>query len=134
MKNNTIVIAGGGGGVPVYKDGHSLIGIDAVVDKDFTSSKIAELIDANRFIILTAVDQIKINYSKPNEKSLSVVSLPELEKYISEDQFAPGSMLPKVRAAMKFVQKVGTPAYIGQLKDAHKIIIGKAGTKIVIKN
>ena len=132
LKEHTIVIAGGGGGIPVYKEGNKLIGVDAVIDKDFTSAKIAELIDANKFIILTAVDKIKINFSKPNEKSLSVVSLKELTQYIKEGQFAPGSMLPKVEASMRFVKKVGTPAYIGKLEDAHNIILGRAGTKIIV--
>lgn len=133
LENNTIVIAGGGGGIPVYKDGNALVGVPAVIDKDFTSAKIAELIKAESFIVLTAVDQIKINYGKPNEESIAEANIETLMKYIGEEQFAPGSMLPKVKAAMSFVEKTNSSAYIGELSDSDKIIEGKAGTRIFLK-
>ena len=131
LNNNTIVIAGGGGGIPVYKKGNDFVGVDAVIDKDFTSAKMAELIEANAFIVLTAVDKIQVNYQKPNQKAVDVATIKELEQYIKEEQFAPGSMLPKVEAVMSFVKETHESAYIGSLEDSLDIITGKAGTKII---
>ncbi|WKX02571.1 carbamate kinase [Candidatus Mycoplasma mahonii] len=132
LKDNIITIVGGGGGIPVINNG-SIEGVDAVIDKDSTASFIADKLKADKFIILTAVDQVKINYGKENEESLATTNLDDLNVYIKENQFAPGSMLPKILAAMEFVKNTSMPAFIGDLKDAHKIIAGKAGT-IITKN
>lgn len=95
VDNNQVVIAVGGGGIPVYAEGNKLIGIPAVIDKDFASAKLAEILNADYLIILTAVEQVAINFWKENEQWLSTLTINEAEKYIEEGHFAPGSMLPK---------------------------------------
>lgn len=126
-----IVIAGGGGGIPVVKQGNHLKGVGAVIDKDFVSAKIAELIDADTLVILTAVEKVAINFGKPNEVWLDSLSVDQAEKYIKEDQFANGSMLPKVQAAVMFA-KLGDEkkALITLLKKAKDGLNGKTGTII----
>lgn len=126
-----IVIAGGGGGIPVVKQGKHLKGVGAVIDKDFVSAKIAELIDADTLVILTAVEKVAINFGKPNEVWLDGLSVSQAEKYIKEDQFAKGSMLPKVQAAVMFA-KLGDEkkALITLLKKAKDGLNGKTGTII----
>ena len=126
-----IVIAGGGGGIPVVKQGNRLKGVGAVIDKDFVSAKIAELIDADTLVILTAVEKVAINFGKPNEVWLDSLSVDQAEKYMSEDQFAKGSMLPKVQAAVMFA-KLGDEkkALITLLKKAKDGLNGKTGTII----
>ena len=129
-----VVITVGGGGIPVYQEGNKLIGIPAVIDKDFASAKIAEILDADYLIILTAVDQVAINFGKPDVKWLSELSLSEVDQYIAEGHFAPGSMLPKVQAAVKFAQsKPGRKALITSLEKAKEGIEGRTGTIIVDK-
>lgn len=130
VKNGFITVAAGGGGIPVVKNGNLYEGVAAVIDKDFAAAKIAELIKADQFIILTAVPKVTINYKKPNEIELTVQTLSELQKHIDDNQFAPGSMLPKVEAAMSFVKSTGTPAFIGSLEECEMVIKGKSGTKI----
>ncbi|WP_369085736.1 carbamate kinase [Metamycoplasma spumans] len=127
------VIVGGGGGIPTIKDENGFIqGVDGVIDKDFALAKMAALAKADFFIVLTAVDFVKVNYGKPDQKDLKEVNKEELLKYIDEKQFAPGSMLPKVQAAIKFVEEGGKAAYIGDLKDLEDIIAGKIGTKVTL--
>lgn len=127
------VIVGGGGGIPTIKDENGFIqGVDGVIDKDFALAKMAALAKADFFIVLTAVDFVKVNYGKPNQKDLKEVNKEQLLKYIDEKQFAPGSMLPKVQAAIKFVEEGGKAAYIGDLKDLEDIIAGKIGTKVTL--
>ena len=131
VEKNHVVIAVGGGGIPVVEEGHKLIGVAAVIDKDFASSKLAEILDADYLIILTAVDQVAINFGKPDEKWLSELSIDECNQYIEEGHFAPGSMLPKVQAAMKFAEsKPGRRALITSLEKAADGIAGKTGTLI----
>ena len=121
----------GGGGFPVFVDGDKLIGIAAVIDKDFASAKIAEILDADYLIILTAVEKVAINFGKSNEKWLSSMSIEEAKNYIEEGHFAPGSMLPKVKAAMMFAEsKSGRKALITSLEKAADGIAGKTGTVI----
>ncbi len=127
-----LVITVGGGGIPVYREENRLIGIDAVIDKDFASSKLAEELDADYLIILTAVEKVAINFGKDNERWLSKVSIEELDKYIYEGHFAPGSMLPKVEAARKFaISKKGRKALITSLEKASEGIKGETGTIII---
>lgn len=127
------VIVGGGGGIPTIKDENGFIqGVDGVIDKDFALAKMAALAKADFFIVLTAVDFVKVNYGKPDQKDLKEVNKEQLLKYIDEKQFAPGSMLPKVQAAIKFVEEGGKAAYIGDLKDLEDIIAGKIGTKVTL--
>lgn len=132
INHGAITIIGGGGGIPVIKHKNVITGLDGVIDKDFTCSKIAEKIDADIFVILTAVDYVYVNWNKPDQKRLEVVTVDELEQYISENQFAPGSMLPKVEAAINFVKrKPGKKAIIADLKDIELAIEGKIGTTII---
>ncbi|MCG8538521.1 MAG: carbamate kinase [Clostridia bacterium] len=132
VENGHIVITVGGGGIPVVAEGNSLIGVPAVIDKDFASGKIAEILDADYLIILTAVERVAINFGKPNQKELNKMTLAEAEKYIKEGHFAPGSMLPKVNAAMKFAaSKDGRKSLITALESAREGIEGKTGTLVV---
>ena len=127
-----IPIAVGGGGIPV-KDagGNRLTGMPAVVDKDFASAKLAEILDADMLVILTAVEKVAINFGKPDEKWLSELSVADAKKYIAEGHFAKGSMLPKVEAAMSFVSsKPGRRSLITMLSKAKEGIAGKTGTVI----
>ncbi|WP_061995304.1 carbamate kinase [Clostridium sp. ATCC 25772] len=128
-----VVITVGGGGIPVIDKGNGqLEGVPAVIDKDFASCKIAQLLNADTFIVLTAVEQVAINFGKPDQKNLSKLTLGEAEKYIQEGHFAPGSMLPKVKAAMGFVEsKEGRTAIITSLEKAKEAINGLTGTTIV---
>lgn len=128
-----LVIAAGGGGIPVVRNGDDIIGIDAVIDKDFASSKLADLIQADRLILLTAINRVMINYGKLNAKALEKMNLREAKQYIAEGQFAPGSMLPKVEAALLFVsQDKNRRAIIASLKEADQAMLGKAGTSIYL--
>jgi carbamate kinase len=132
LKAGHIPIAAGGGGIPVAisKDGQYR-GLPAVIDKDFSAAKLAEIIDADMLIILTAVEKVAINFGKPNEKWLDSLTIEEAERYIGENQFAKGSMLPKVQAAMSFVRaKQEHTALITMLSKAKDGIEGKTGTVI----
>lgn len=126
-----VVIACGGGGIPVVQEGNHLRGVGAVIDKDFGSEMLAELLDADMLIILTAVEKVAINFNKPNQKGLDELTPAEAAQYIAEDQFAKGSMLPKVQAAVKFAEsKPGRTALITLLEKAKDGIAGKTGTRI----
>ncbi|MCQ2420327.1 MAG: carbamate kinase [Clostridia bacterium] len=132
MNNNHAVIAAGGGGIPViWEDHFHLKGVPAVIDKDFASECMAEQLDADMLIILTAVEKVAINYNKPDQKWLSDLTPDEARKYANEGQFAPGSMLPKVQAAVKFAEsKPGRTALITLLEKARDGIDGKTGTAV----
>ncbi len=131
IQSGYLVIAAGGGGIPVVRQGKDLKGIDAVIDKDFASSKLADLIEADRLILLTAVSRVMVNYGKPNAKPIEKMNVNEAKQYIKEGQFAPGSMLPKVEAALLFVdQRKQRQAIIASLKEAKLAIEGLAGTSI----
>lgn len=133
VKNDHVAIAVGGGGIPVVREGHGLVGVPAVIDKDFASAKLAEILNADYIIILTAVDQVAIHYGKPEEKWLDSLSVDEALMYIEEGHFAPGSMLPKVQAAIQFAKsKIGRRALITSLERAVDGIEGKTGTVITI--
>lgn len=130
MKTGAIVIAAGGGGIPVVSNGeNSFEGVDAVIDKDFAAELLAEKINADTLLILTGVDNAMINYGKENQQALSVISPEEAEKYISENQFGAGSMLPKVQASLKFA-KTGGKAIITSLENAQDAISKNLGTII----
>lgn len=104
IENENIVISCGGGGVPVVLDKNGYTGVEAVIDKDLASEKLAELVDADELIILTGVDNVYINYNKENEEKLTKVTVSKLREYIEEGQFPKGSMLPKIEAAIAFVE------------------------------
>lgn len=129
---NQVVIACGGGGIPVYKtEGNHLKGAGAVIDKDFASELLAEELDADALIILTAVEKVAVNFGKPNQIWLDSLTPEEARKYEAEGQFAPGSMLPKVQAAVKFAEsKTGRTALITLLEKAKDGIAGKTGTAV----
>ena len=132
VESGFITIAGGGGGIPVVDRNGTLEGVEAVIDKDFASAKLAELINADTFIILTGVDNVYVNYNKPDQKKLEEVTVAELQQYISEDQFAPGSMLPKVEAAIQFVQESKNgKAVITSLENIGNALDGNGGTTVV---
>ncbi|SKA80025.1 carbamate kinase [Caloramator quimbayensis] len=129
-----VVITVGGGGVPVIeKEDGSLEGVPAVIDKDLASEKIAELLDADELVILTAVEQVAINFNKPDQKNLLTMTVEEAESYMKEGHFAPGSMLPKVKAAVMFAQsKKGRKAVITSLEKAREALKGKTGTVVTM--
>ena len=127
-----IVITVGGGGIPVIKKDHQLVGVDAVIDKDFASAKVAQLVDADFLFILTAVDRVMINFNKPNQKSLTEMTIEDAKNYILEGHFAPGSMLPKVEAAISFVESSSNKTSIIAALDKAKLALkGESGTKII---
>ena len=126
-----VVITVGGGGISVIEKDGKLVGTPAVIDKDFASAKLAELIDADMLIILTAVDRVAINWGKPDQKSLEHMTVAEAEQYCKEGHFAPGSMLPKVQAAISFA-KSGHKTIIASLENAKDAIVGKSGTAVTL--
>jgi carbamate kinase len=125
-----VVITVGGGGIPVVEKEGKLVGVPAVIDKDFASAKLAELVHADALVILTAVDRVAINWGKPNQQSLERMTCAEAEQYCKEGHFAPGSMLPKVQAAMSFA-RTGGEAIIASLENAAAALRGESGTKVV---
>ena len=131
VDNGTVVITVGGGGIPVVRKDGKLYGTPAVIDKDFASAKLAELLDADMLVILTAVEKVAINFGKPDQKGLDDLTPADARKYIEEKQFAPGSMLPKVQAALSFAEsKSGRVALITLLEKAADGISGKTGTRV----
>lgn len=131
IEANELVIAGGGGGVPVVETEEGLMGVPAVIDKDRSSALLADNVGADKLIILTAVDYVAINFNKPDQKNLEDISVEEAKKYIDEGQFAAGSMLPKVQACMSFVE--GHPereAIITSLSGLDAALAGQLGTVI----
>ncbi|EFN5970230.1 knotted carbamoyltransferase YgeW [Escherichia coli] len=126
-----VVITVGGGGIPVIREGNHLRGASAVIDKDWASARLAEMIDADMLIILTAVEKVAINFGKENEQWLDRLSLSDAERFIEEGHFAKGSMLPKVEAAASFARsRAGREALITVLSKAKEGIEGKTGTVI----
>ncbi|MDN0032817.1 carbamate kinase [Oscillibacter ruminantium] len=126
-----VVVACGGGGIPVMREGNHLRGAGAVIDKDFASELLAEELDADSLIILTAVEKVAVNFGKPDQKWLDTLTPDQARQYEQEGQFAPGSMLPKVQAAVKFAEsKKGRTALITLLEKARDGIAGKTGTAI----
>ncbi|UXV42283.1 carbamate kinase [Staphylococcus simulans] len=132
INNGSLVIAGGGGGIPVVKDDRGdLHGVDAVIDKDKSSAILAAHIKSDKLIILTAVDYIFINFGKENEEKLTKVTTADMEKYIEEGQFAKGSMLPKVEASLQFIEKNPEgEVLITSLENLDAALEGKVGTVI----
>jgi len=131
VKKGDIVICAGGGGIPVIEKNGKLEGIAAVIDKDYASAKVAELVGADYLVILTAVDNVYINFNKPDQKKLENVSKSEMEEYLKTDYFAKGSMFPKVNACVKFLNNApGKTAVISSLTKANEAFEGKAGTII----
>jgi len=126
-----IVIASGGGGIPVILDEHGRYkGVEAVIDKDLAGEKLAEVVDANVLLILTDVEKVKLNFGKSNEQNIDEMTLAEAKKYLEEGQFLPGSMEPKVKACIRFLESGGEKAIIASLARAVEALEGETGTLV----
>ncbi len=131
IESGDLVIAGGGGGVPVIMTDDGLQGVPAVIDKDRSSALLADQISADKLIILTAVDYVYVNYGRPDEKALKTLTIDEAHKYMEEKQFAAGSMLPKIEACLSFVEgHLEREAIITSLNGLDDALAGKVGTVI----
>lgn len=132
IKDGVIVIAAGGGGIPVYRTKvlKRLKGIDAVIDKDFAAERLAEEVKADIFISVTAVPNAYINYGLPNAEAIHKISTKQLSEYISQGYFKPGSMLPKIEATIQFASKPGRIGIITDIDHLAEALAGKAGTII----
>ncbi|MDD5972542.1 MAG: carbamate kinase [Spirochaetales bacterium] len=132
LDNNIIVIAAGGGGIPVVRaeDG-TLSGKEAVIDKDLAAAILAKDLKADMFVISTAVERVCLNYGKPDQKELKSITIPEIDKYIEEGHFAPGSMLPKIQAIRDFVSSTGGTGLITDPAHLYDALYNGAGTKVV---
>lgn len=134
VESGVLTISVGGGGIPVIEKDAELVGVEAVIDKDFASQKLAELVKADLLIILTGVDNVYVNYNQLDQKKLEEVTVTELKEYIADNQFAPGSMLPKVEAAISFVENYPQgKAIITSLENIGAVLEGDAGTIVVAK-
>jgi carbamate kinase len=132
LNSGEIVIACGGGGIPVIKKGNHLKGVEAVIDKDFASAKLAQVIGVDYFVILTAVEKVAINFNMPDEKWLSKIRVEEAKEYMKQGQFGVGSMQPKVQACCDFIeQNPDKTAIITHLSKVNEGLTGKTGTQIV---
>ncbi len=129
-EDGKIPISVGGGGIPVIKTDEGLRGVEAVIDKDLASALLANKLGAEKLIILTQVDRVYINFGKPEQRGLDRVSLEEIKRYYEEGHFPAGSMGPKIKAAIKFLERGGDEVVIASLEDAADAVLGKAGTTI----
>ncbi len=132
LEKGKIVIACGGGGLPVIElDDGTLDGVEAVIDKDYASSKLAQQLDLDEFIILTSVDRVSINFGKPDEVQIDSMTLAQARQYFAEGQFPPGSMGPKIEAAIEFLENGGKRVIITSPEFIVEAIKGEAGTQII---
>ena len=131
LDDDIVVIASGGGGMPVIeKEGWGLDGLEAVIDKDLASERLAEQIDAKVFLILTNVEKVFLNYGEPNQKALDNVKLSDIKKYYEKGQFPEGSMGPKILSAIRFLESGGKKVIISHVDKGYDAFIGKTGTHI----
>jgi carbamate kinase len=134
LDSGVIVIAAGGGGIPVtVSDDGLLHGAEAVIDKDLAASLMARELGADLFVISTAVEQVCLNFGKANQVSLGTVTIDEVKTYMEQGHFAPGSMLPKVESIINFVKATGRDGIITSLDKVQEALEGKTGTRIVLK-
>lgn len=132
VTSGTVTVAAGGGGIPVIQDSEgTYTGIEAVIDKDLAASLLARQLKADRFIISTAVEKVYLNFGKPEQKALERVTVAEAEEYIRAGHFPPGSMLPKIQAAVAFVKATGKEAVITDPPNLSRAVAGDTGTLIV---
>ena len=131
MKEKLVLIAVGGGGIPVVRTDKGLEGLDAVIDKDLASSLLADQLGIGLLIICTAVEQVSLNFGKPDQNAISNMTVAEAEQYIQEGHFAPGSMLPKIQAALRFLKNGGQEVLITAPEFIRDAIVGGKGTHIV---
>lgn len=132
-ETGSIVVASGGGGIPVVqKENGDLEGVDAVIDKDLSAEKLAEAVGADLLLILTNVDRVKLDYGKPGERDIESMTVEEAKRYMAEGQFAPGSMGPKVLACLRYTEWGGRPGIITSLEKAILALDGKEGTRVTL--
>ncbi|MFH1786061.1 MAG: carbamate kinase [archaeon] len=130
VRMGIIVIACGGGGIPMIERGEKIRGVEAVIDKDLATSKLAQEIKADAMILLTDVDKVSLNYGKPTEVELNSLTAAEAKKYLAAGHFPPGSMGPKVEAAIEFLESGGKRAVITSIDNLEAAVSGSAGTQI----
>ncbi|HOD18300.1 MAG TPA: carbamate kinase [Candidatus Cloacimonadota bacterium] len=132
VEEGIIVITVGGGGIPIYiEDDGTYEGVDAVIDKDFASALLAQMIDADLLVILTGVDKVALNYNKPDMQELDTLTIADAKKYLAEGQFPSGSMGPKILAAIDFIEKGGKEVLITSIDRIVDAFEGKTGTRII---
>ena len=131
VEEGFVVIASGGGGIPVIKEDGALKGVEAVIDKDLAGERLATALGASTFLILTDVEKVYLNYGRPDQKPIDVMTVSEARKYLEEGHFKPGSMGPKVLASIRFIENGGKVAIIGHLKKAYEALKGESGTRII---
>ena len=131
MTKAHVVVAGGGGGIPVTKKDGKLVGVEAVIDKDYTAAMLAKVVDADLFMILTAVDHVSLDFGKENEKRIGRATVSEAERWLSEGQFPPGSMGPKIDASISFAREKGGTVLITSVEALPEALEERAGTRIV---
>ena len=127
-----VVVACGGGGIPIIEENGHAVGVEAVIDKDLAGQRLATLIGANIFVVLTDVDGAYVNYGKPNQEKIKEITTGKLRNYAKEGQFKEGSMAPKVEAAIRFVESGGERAVIAALGELIEALDGKAGTQVSV--
>lgn len=125
-----VVVAVGGGGIPVIEENGELTGVEAVIDKDYASSLLATGIKADLFLITTSIEKVALNFGKPNQKLLDRMTLGEAKEYLEEGQFPPGSMGPKIQAIISFLERGGKEAIITNPEDIERALRGETGTRI----
>jgi carbamate kinase len=125
-----VVVACGGGGVPVARVGDDLVGVDAVIDKDFAAALIGRLVGATSLLLLTGVDQVLLDFGTPTQRAVDTMTVAEARAHLADGQFPPGSMGPKIEAAAQFVEAGGRTAIVTSLELAAEALAGRAGTRI----
>jgi len=130
VDQGVVVIAAGGGGIPVIKENGKLKGVEAVIDKDYASAILAIGLEADLFLISTAVEKVALNFGKPNQELLDKMTLPEAKKYYRQGHFPPGSMGPKIRAIINYLEHGGRKAIITNPENLENALLGKTGTHI----
>ena len=130
LYESMVVIAAGGGGIPVIKKGKKYLGVEAVIDKDLASACLAYSIDADQLLIITDVDAVYLNFDKKNKKRIAKATLQEMKDYFDQGHFPPGNMEPKVAAAISFLDEGGNEVIITNIKNIRKALLEKSGTII----
>ena len=133
-EDSCLLIAAGGGGIPVIKNGSGFKGVDCVIDKDRSASLLAKSIKASVLLLLTDIDKVKLNYGKSDESDLDVITVKNAKKFLKEEQFLEGSMEPKIQASIDFLESGGDVVIITSFDHALAALNGKAGTRIISKN
>ena len=126
-----IVISCGGGGIPVVREGRGFHGVEAVIDKDLASAKLATAVGVDVFLIATDVDGVALDFNSPGQRFLASLTISDAKNHLSEDQFPPGSMGPKIEAAIQFLEEDGKRAVICSIEAIEDAVAGKAGTEIL---